>query len=157
MTPSTFHPNEAWVIEQAEAFLKQLPDDQRGTLYLQHDRDSKFTKSFDATIKETGAKIVKGSYRAPTLNAFVERFNQTLLVEALDHFIIFGRKHLDHIVREFVRFYLQKRPHQSLDNEPLGKRKRQRKLPALKRISLSDVRCEQQLGGVLKHYYRKAA
>jgi putative transposase len=100
---------------------------------------------------------VKASFRAPNLNAFVERFNQTLLVEALDHFIIFGRKHLDHIVSEFVRFYLRKRPHQSLDNEPIGKRKRQRKLAASKVISLTDVRCERQLGGVLKHYYRKVA
>jgi putative transposase len=80
-----------------------------------------------------------------------------LLVEALDHFTILGLKHLDHVVHEFVHFYLQKRPHQSLENEPIGKRKRQRKLAEAKVISLTDVRCEKQLGRVLKHYYRKAA
>jgi putative transposase len=157
ITPSTLNPNEAWVLDQAKAFLRQLPKDQRHSFYVQHDRDTKFTKSFDETLRAANGEVIKSPYRAPNLTAFVERFHRTLRSEALDHFILFGCKHVDYIVSEFVRFYHQRRPHQSLENEPLGRRKRQRKLPAVEILSLRDVRCESQLGGVLKHYYRKVA
>ena len=99
-------------------------------------------------------------YRAPNVNAFVERLDQTLLVEALDHFIIFGQKHLDYIVHGFTKFYLEHRPHQSLDNERLTKLKvgnRKKMTAAAVTISLANVRHEKQFGGLLTHYYRKAA
>jgi putative transposase len=38
------------------------------------------------------------------LNAYVERYVQTLKVECLDHFVVLGERHLNHIVREFVTY-----------------------------------------------------
>ena len=54
--------------------------------------------------------------RAPNTNAYVERFIQTLQVECLDHFLVFGEKHLDYLVREYVEHYHTERPHQGLGN-----------------------------------------
>lgn len=45
---------------------------------------------------------------------------QTLQQECLDHFIVFGKKHLDHLVREYLIHYHTERPHQGVGNVPLG-------------------------------------
>jgi hypothetical protein len=40
-----------------------------------------------------------------------ERFIQTLKVECLDRFLVFGTKHLDHLVAENTDYYNRQRPH----------------------------------------------
>ncbi len=162
ITPSTTNPTESWVLDQAREFVAQLPEAQRAKFYVQHDRDTKFTAAFDASIKATGGKIVKTPFRSPNLQAFVERFHQTLRREVLDHFILFGQKHLDFLTKTFTAFYHIRRPHQSKDNEPLAlqestKKATRKSVTEPTTIALADVRCESQLGGMLKHYYRKAA
>ena len=99
----------------------------------------------------------KTAYRSPNTVAFVERFIQTLRQELLDHFIVFGERHLNHFCSVFVDYYHRLRPHQGKDNELLVAKRGRRKKVRAKVISLSDVRCQQQLGGLLKHYYRSAA
>lgn len=166
VSPSTAHPDAAWVRRQAAAFVAQLPADQRGKFYLQHDRDRKFSEAFAEPLRAAGGKIVKLPCRSPNLNAFVERVIQTIRVEALNHFILFGPRHLDHILAVFVRFYNERRPHQARDNRTLpvandtvGKRwPVEAEEPELvKSLPLAEVGCERQLGGLLKHYYRRAA
>lgn len=166
ITPSTANPNEAWMVEQARAFIRQLPAEQASKFYVQHDRDSKFSTEFDKAIKSANGKILKTPFRAPNLQAFVERFHQTLRHEVLGHFLIFGQKHLDYLTQTFVPFYYRRRPHQSKENQVLSveppPRRRKRKTPRrgvapTTTISLADVKCDRQLGGLLKHYHRKAA
>jgi putative transposase len=79
----------------------------------------------------------------------------------LDQFEVFGEQHLNHLCQEYLAYYHEERPHQSLDNEPLKKakgRRKVRKRPDVESdvIPLNEVRCKQRLGGLLKHYYRKA-
>lgn len=165
ITPSTTNPNETWMIEQARAFIRQLPDDQTSKFHLQHDRDTKFSAAFDEAIESAHGEIVKTPFRSPNLQAFVERFHQTLRREVLDHFLIFGQKHLDFLTQSFLPFYHSCRPHQGKDNELLTAARpatrRQSKTKSNPKptttISLAEVRCDRQLGGLLKHYYRKAA
>jgi hypothetical protein len=52
--------------------------------------------------------------------------------------------------------YHTERPQQGLDNELLVPRGWQKKRQA-DLIPLADVGCRTRLGGLLKHYYRKAA
>ena len=87
-------------------------------------------------------------------------FSQTLRVEALDHFLFFGQKHLDYVVATFARFYNERRPHQSKENLPLpiaSGTPDDEPTELVAMIPLDQVRCETQLGGLLKHYYRQAA
>jgi putative transposase len=88
------------------------------------------------------------SYRAPNLNAYVERFIQTIQVECLDHFLIFGEKHFDYLVREYVEHYHTERPHQGQKNRLLIGRSPPNE---------GEIRCVTRLGGLLKHYHRVAA
>ena len=97
------------------------------------------------------------------MNALVERFIQSIQPMCLNHFIVFGERHLDHLCQEYLVHYHDERPHQSLDNEPLNK-PNARGRPKTKRsriedeiVPLSEVRCQQRLGGLLKSYRRKAA
>lgn len=64
------------------------------------------------------------------------------------------------MVATYRDFYLHLRPHQGKDNELLIRHKVKpsvREQPDQELLSLRDIRCEQRLGGLLKHYSRKAA
>jgi putative transposase len=151
------------VVVQADSFVKQARAKGLPVSQVQRDRDTKFTKSFDASLKRSRVKVVTNAYRSPNTNAFVERFIQSIEQECLDRFVVFGTQHLDHLGGEYLAHYHEERPHQSLENEPLVKPKK-RGRPSTKRgkiedeiVRLADVRCSRRLGGLLKSYSRRAA
>lgn len=122
---------------------------------IQHDRDSKFSAAFTEQLRKRRVKTQRSSFCAPNMNAYIERFIQTLRKECLDHFVILGTKHLDHLCREFAVHYHEERPHQSLDNEPIVKPPPHNDRD--ERVVVGEIRCRQRLGGLLKSYGRKAA
>ena len=73
---------------------------------------------------------------------------QTIQQECLDHFVVLGEKHLNHIVGEYMVHYHEERPHQALANEPPVR---------TESGSEGDMVCRERLGGLLRHYYRQAA
>lgn len=119
IAPSTFHPNEEWVTEQAKSFLKHAKSRGIEVKTLMRDRDTKYQAPFDVTFKDAGTAVKVGAFRAPNTNAVVERFIQTLRQECLDHFVVFGEQHMDYLVKEFVTHYHEERPHQGKQNVPL--------------------------------------
>jgi len=150
VAPSTFHPNEAWVKEQMFAFPKHAEDNGLEAKMIMHDRDKKFPTSIDKLLEnDLEIEVKKSPHRAPNTNAFVERMIQTLQQECLDHFIVFGQQHMDHIVEEFLEHYHLERPHQSMENEPLVKF-------AEEPTAEGEVKCQERLGGLVRHYYRAA-
>ena len=163
ISPATLHPNEEWVVAQAESFVKQVREKGLLVRYVQRDHDSKFTKSFDAQLKRLRVKVKPAAYRSPNTNAFVERFIQSIGQECLDRFVIFGEGHMDHLCREYLAHYHEERPHQSLDNAPLNTpKKRGRQSAKRGRIeleieTLGNVVCKQRLEGLLKSYSNNAA
>ena len=92
---------------------------------------------------------------SPNLNAHVERLLQSIQAECLDHFIVLGPRHLDHLLSEYVdSHYNRERPHSSLGfAAPAG-----RKPPTRAgRVEPLKLRCQKRLGGVIRHYHWKAA
>jgi len=73
--------------------------------YLIHDKDTKFTAQFDAILKAEGISIKEPTAKSPNLNAFAERWAQSVQVECLDHFVVLGEDHLRHIVGEYVAYF----------------------------------------------------
>ena len=100
IAPATYHPNEAWVKQQAEAFLQHTKETGLGAEIVMHDRDTKFTASFDEVLKAGNVKVQKSAYRSPNTVAFVERFIKTLQQGCLDYFVVFGEQHMNHLVSE---------------------------------------------------------
>lgn len=126
---------------------------------VMRDRDSKFENGFDKVIEDSGTIIRKTAHRAPNQNAFIERWGQSIGQECLDHFLVFGEKHMDYLVSQYVAHYHLERPHQSLDNEPILKMSPIDKPPDQDGASIAagPIKCQTRLGGLLKHYYRDAA
>jgi putative transposase len=154
ITPATDHPTAAWVQGQMRDFVEHAKGSKLPATMLFHDRDSKFTSEVDEELAQANIEVKRTAFRAPNTNAFVERFIQTIQQECLDHFMVFGEAHLNLLVREFLEHYHMERPHQGKENELLvvPKTKRRRKVKPPDTISLTDVRCEQKLGGLLKSY-----
>jgi hypothetical protein len=73
----------------------------------------------------------------------------------LDHFIVFGEEHLRYLLQKFLSYHHAHRPHQGIGNVLLA----QRDLPDVHvdEAIPGEMVCHESLGGLLKHYERKAA
>jgi transposase InsO family protein len=89
------------------------------------------------------------------MNAFAERFIGTLKRECLDRFIVLGTRHFDYLVRVLAQHYNAERPHAAIGNRPPAGPAP----PPTRAVPSSPLRvvCEERLGGVIRHYRRKAA
>jgi putative transposase len=154
VTESTEHPDSAWVCQQTEWFIKQTKDREKKPEMIIHDRDVKFTKEFTKTVKDAGMKtnpLPKGS---PNLNGRCERFIETIKLECLRRFIVFGKKHLDYLVSEFVTYYNTTRSHMERGYLPPVRSGEPEEVETLK---LDEVVVRSHVGGLVKSFERKAA
>lgn len=152
---ATVHPNAGWVEQQARNLVMELSERGEKASYLLRDGDVKFTGGFDEIFKSEGIKVKKLPFRSPNLNAFAERFVQSVKSECLDQFVAFGERHLEYLIREHEDYYNSARPHQGLENKPIGIVSMPP--PDSGPPDPSKVECESRLGGLLRHYYRRAA
>jgi putative transposase len=151
--PATANPTEEWCQAQAMAFCRHARSAGIPAEIVILDRDSKFGKLFDAELARYGVKGNRIPFQSPNLQAFIERWILTIRAECLNHFIVLGEKHLDFLVSEFVRHYQIQRPHQGIGNVRLI----ESPAPPEDVPMRSEIRCQRSLGGLLRHYYRKAA
>ena len=118
VTGVTAHPTGAWVVQQARNLSYELTERSQPIKFLIRDRDAKFTASFDEIFRSEGIRIIRTPIRAPRANAFAERFVGTIRRECLDRILIFGRRHLEAVIHEYVDHYNAHRPHRSLGQQP---------------------------------------
>jgi putative transposase len=149
ISPCSFKPNALWMAEQAGAFIARAKEMSLPVGQVCRDHDGMFSRAFDEMIERSGASMCPVSFRAPNMNAYVERFVQSIQQECLDKFIAFGREHFDLLNREYLEHYHTERPHQGKNNVPLHD------LPVASEVG-EIIGCE-RLGGVLRHYVRHAA
>jgi putative transposase len=86
--------------------------------FLIRDRDSKFPRAFDDVFTADGTHIITTPVQAPNAGAFAERWVRTVRQECLDWTLIWGRRHLERVLDEYVRHYNDQRPHRSLALRP---------------------------------------
>lgn len=157
VSASTTTPDGAWFTEVVQRFKASLPTGMAKPRILLRDRDGKFAAgdgAFGRALTSAGITAMKLPHRSPNLNAHVERLIQSIQVECLDHFCILGTSHLDYLLAEYIDYHNRERPLMSLDfATPMGRPPPAHAGP----VEPREVRCRERLGGVIKHYYRKAA
>ncbi len=142
----TPNPDSVWMEQQARNFSMVIDESNEKCKYLIHDRDCSYLP-FDSVIKTDNIKIVKTPLKSPNCNAYSERFVREAR-ETLNNMIIFGRFHLMHILKKIEHYHNTKRPHQGIDNTiPLTYNYPKDPIPT------KDIKCEENLGGLLNHYY----
>jgi len=114
------------------------------------DRDAKFSGPFDEVFRTECLSIVKTPVRAPTANAFAERWVGSVRRECLDHVLIFGRRHLQRVLGVYAEHYNRARPHRSMDLRPPDP------VPSAEGVAGSRVRRRDVLGGLIHEYERSA-
>jgi transposase InsO family protein len=145
----TAHPVGEWVAQQARNLLMDLGA--RADRFLFRDRDTKFTAVFDAVFAAADVEVLRTPVRAPRANAYAERWVGTVRRELLDRMLIFGRRHLQSVMAEYVDHYNAHRPHRSLGQaSPLG--------PAPPPAAVAGGRVERRdrLGGLIGEYSQAA-
>jgi hypothetical protein len=60
--------------------------------------------------RDNKLRVQKAAFRSPNTVALMERFIQTLQQGCLDYFVVFGERHMNHLVREMVAYYRESRP-----------------------------------------------
>jgi transposase InsO family protein len=110
----TAHPDRDWVTQAARSLSMALDDQRRRFEFLVRDRDTKFVEGFDTVLVSDSLRVIKTPPRAPRANAYAERFVGTARRECLDWTLIFGRRHLEAVLAEFVAYYDAARPHRGV-------------------------------------------
>ena len=144
----TRHPTDAWVAQQ----LREATPDGKKPRHLICDHDSKFGPAFTRVATVSGIDLVRTAYRAPKMNAVCERFLGSVRRECLDHLSILGERHLERVLREYVRYFNEERPHQGINqrlpNGILQSRSAE--------VAGGAVQVRPVLGGLHHAYYRAA-
>lgn len=86
----TTNPNTVWVTQQARQMMWELEDRAPPIRYLIHDRDKKFTQSFDTVFESGGIRIIHTPVQAPNANAIAERWIRSVREECLDKLLIWN-------------------------------------------------------------------
>ena len=146
----TQHPNERWMKQMARNVTMDEWGFLQNSRYLIHDRDTKYTKSFQAIIESGHVKPVKLPARSPNLNAYAERWVRSVKEECLAKLILFGEASLRRALDNYMLHYHEERNHQGKSNVLLFPQK-------VKSRSDDAIDCHQRLGGLLRFYHRKAA
>ena len=115
----TRHPTDAWVAQQ----LREATPFEQRPRYLVRDNDRKYGQALTRVAAATGITELRTAYRAPRQNATCERFLGSVRRECLDHLLVLGETQLRRVLREYVRYFNDDRPHQGIAQQiPAGSR-----------------------------------
>ena len=106
----TAHPTAEWLANQ----LTQAFGWERPLNYLIRDRDACYGNLFVRRVRSLGIRDRPTSPRSPWQNGYAERLIGSIRRECLDHVVVFGERHLRHLLLSYVNYYNSVRTHLSL-------------------------------------------
>ena len=146
------HQDSTWVTRQARNLAMNLDGRSPAIRFLIRDRDTKFSRTFDAVIRSEGMRVIRTPVQAPNANAHAERVIETIRAECLDWTLIWGRRQLDRTLQTYAEHYNRGRPHRALGLAP--------PLAAAGEPTPVDprhIRRRDLLGGLIHEYHRAVA
>jgi transposase InsO family protein len=152
----TRHPTADWTLQQ---FREAIPAD-HSYGYLIRDRDAKFSRWLDESLRRMRLQVVKTPVRSPKANAICERTIGTIRRECLDYLIPLGERHLYKFLAEWIEHFNAARPHSALGpgipdppiSLPAKLQQQRHKLPSGSRLTTRPV-----LGGLHHEYALQCA
>lgn len=109
----TAHPSSEWIARQlTEAFGWE-----RAPRYMIHDRDRAYGDIFTRRLRAMGIRDRPTAPRSPWQNGYCERLIGSIRRDCLDHVVVFGERHLRHILHTYADYYNQARTHLSLNKD----------------------------------------
>ncbi|WP_454632793.1 integrase core domain-containing protein [Bradyrhizobium cenepequi] len=110
---ATAHPTAEWIANQ----LTQACGWEQTPRYLIRDRDSAYGEIFVRRVRSIGIRDRPTSARSPWQNAYAERLIGSIRRECTDHIVIFGERHLRHVLLSYKDYYNATRTHLSLNKD----------------------------------------
>ena len=137
----TAHPTAEWIANQLTEACgwEQLPR------YLIRDRDAAYGEIFLRRVRSIGIRDRPTSPRSPWQNAYAERLIGSIRRECIDHIVVFGERHLRHVLLSYKDYYNETRTHLSLNKDAPTSRAAQ---------TAGRIICHPILGGLHHQYGR---
>jgi transposase InsO family protein len=137
----TAHPTAEWIANQLTEACgwEQIPR------YLIRDRDAAYGEIFIRRVRSIGIRDRPTSPRSPWQNAYAERLIGSIRRECLDHIVVFGERHLRHVLLSYKDYYNETRTHLSLNKDAPTSRAAQ---------TAGRIICHPILGGLHHQYGR---
>jgi transposase InsO family protein len=137
----TAHPTAEWIANQLTEACgwEQVPR------YLIRDRDRCYGNVFIHRVRSLGIRDRPTSPRSPWQSGYAERLIGSIRRECLDHVVVFGERHLHHVLLSYMAYYNAARTHLSLFKDA----------PVHRRIQRSGgIEARPILGGLHHQYVR---
>ena len=141
----TDHPTAAWAAHQ---LVESFPEE-TAPKYLLRDRDAIYGDVFVRRVDGLGMSEILIAPRAPWQNPFAEPVIGSIRRECLDQVIVINERHLRRLLRSYLVYYNDTRPHQSLGNDSPRRRDIQ-SVPSGRIVTVPEV-------GGLHHRYQRVA
>jgi transposase InsO family protein len=137
----TAHPNAEWIARQiTEAYAwTNTPR------YIIRDRDGAYGHVLIRRLRAMGIRDHPIAPRSPWQNGHTERLIGSIRRDCLDHVVVFGERHLRHLLGSYQRYYNNARTHLSLNKDAPASRAVQ---------AVGRIVADPHLGGLYHQYVR---
>ena len=97
----TSHPTAEWIANQVTEACgwEQIPR------YLIRDRDGAYGEIFMRRLRSIGIRDRPTAARSPWQNPYAERLIGSIRRECVDHIVVFGERHLRHVLLSYMNYY----------------------------------------------------
>ena len=137
----TARPTAEWIARQ----LTEAYGWTTAAQYMVRDRDAVYGDIFIRRLRAMGIRDRPTAARSPWQNGYAERLIGSIRRECLDNVVVFGERHLRHLLGSYQKYYNDARTHLSLDKDA----------PVSRAIeAVGSITAKPLLGGLHHQYVR---
>lgn len=109
----TTNPTAEWIARQ----ITEAYGWQEAPRYIVRDRDRAYGEVFIRRLRAMGIRDRPIAPHSPWQNAYAERLIGSIRRDCLDHVVVFGERHLRHLLNSYQKYYNEARTHLSLHKD----------------------------------------